>query len=115
VAYLGRLNYAAAMVELIAGNYLTASQVGLIATAFFASYGTGQLVSGFMGDKIRPKIMMFVGFVISIAANIIVGFAPSAAVMGLVWGTTLVWWIIIAAAGAMICLPGSKMWKKFKG
>jgi len=86
VAYLGRLNYVAAMAELIVSNHLTASQAGFIAAVFFASYGTGQLISGLAGDMVQPKVMMLVGLMISVGANIIVGFAPSAVFIGIVWG-----------------------------
>jgi len=84
-AYLGRLNFAAAMAEIIAQGHLSAAQAGLIVTAFFISYGVGQLINGFAGDRFRPELMMFAGLVISAIANIIMGLSMPASVMVYIW------------------------------
>ena len=46
ISYLGRLNYAASMVEIGADMGYSTSMLGLIATIMFICYGAGQLVGG---------------------------------------------------------------------
>ena len=44
---MGRLNYSACLVQIIADCGLTRAQGGMIGTAFFVVYGCGQLLNGF--------------------------------------------------------------------
>ena len=52
--YLGRLNYSACLIEIVATEGWTKGQAGLIATGFFTTYGLGQLVSGYIGESLSP-------------------------------------------------------------
>ena len=76
--YLGRLNYAACLVEIVAEEGFSKSQAGLIATGFFLSYGLGQLINGYVGDKLSPKIMVFSGLFCSGLVNFLFPFTASA-------------------------------------
>ena len=42
---------------------------GLIGTALFAAYGCGQIISGFLGDKLSPKLMILIGLSTSAVCN----------------------------------------------
>ena len=84
-AYLGRLNFAAVMAEIIASSHLSSAEAGLVVTVFFISYGAGQLINGLAGDRFRPRFMMSLGLLLSAAANIAVGLSPSAIVMACIW------------------------------
>ena len=55
MSYLTRLNYAACMVELQSALGIGKSIAGLPVTMCFLSYGAGQLVCGFLGDRFSPK------------------------------------------------------------
>ena len=59
----GRMSYAAVMADLIAQEGLGKSQAGLIGTMFFVVYGVCQLLSGFLGDRISPKKLIFTGII----------------------------------------------------
>lgn len=83
--YLGRLNYAACLVEITNTEGWTKGQAGLIATGFFAAYGCGQLVNGFVGDKLSPKIMVALGLGASGAINLIFPLLPNAGLATAVW------------------------------
>ncbi len=52
--HMGRLNYSACLVQIIADCGLTRAQGGMIGTAFFVVYGCGQLLNGFVGDRAAP-------------------------------------------------------------
>jgi len=86
VAYLGRLNYVAVMAEVIATGHLSLPQAGLVVTTTFASYGVGQLINGFLGDRVNSKYMMLVGLIVSIMANLAMGTSPPPMTMVVVWG-----------------------------
>ncbi|MEG0014899.1 MAG: MFS transporter [Cellulosilyticaceae bacterium] len=61
VSYIGRLNYAASMIQIGTSEGYGISQLGTIVTALFISYGIGQLVSGFLGDRYSPRLLVFIG------------------------------------------------------
>lgn len=57
---LGRLNYSSAMAEMISKKILTRPRAGLINTLFFSSMLWGQLINGYIGDRISSKRMIFI-------------------------------------------------------
>ena len=83
--YLGRLNYAACLVEIVAEEGWSKSQAGLIATGFFLCYGLGQLVNGYIGDKLSPKVMVFSGLFCSGLVNLFFPFMNSASLAAVLW------------------------------
>ena len=60
--YLGRLNYSATMPAMLNDNIFTKTQGGIISTIFFFTYGIGQFVGGFSGDKFSPQKLVFMDF-----------------------------------------------------
>ena len=86
VSYLTRINFAAVMVEIISSEGLLKTEVGGALAALFVCYGFGQLVSGWIGDHISPKTLIFVGILVSCGANIGITVCSSSAVMVAVWG-----------------------------
>lgn len=96
--YLGRLNYSACLNEMIAAEGFTRGQGGLIGTGFFLAYGIGQLISGFLGDRLSPKKLVFAGMVVSALANMgmVVQKEPEA---------MMVCWCINGLAQALVWSP----------
>ena len=84
-AYIGRLNYSAAMTVMLEKAILTKSQAGFISMIYFFSYGLGQCVNGFAGDRLNPKSMIFMGLSVSAAMNLIMTVAKSVPVMAVSW------------------------------
>lgn len=83
--YLGRLNYSASLTEIIRAEGYDKGAAGLIGTAFFCSYGFGQLFSGFLGDKLKPQKMIFTGILGSGICNILMGFTSQ------IWQMVAIW------------------------
>ena len=54
VAYLCRVNFSSAMLKLSGEMQVSAAQLGAAGSAFFVVYALGQLVNGYIGDKISP-------------------------------------------------------------
>lgn len=84
--YIGRLNYSSAMAAMIQEQVLTKTQAGTVGMVYFFAYGTGQLLNGFLGDKLRPGRMIFTGLFASMLCNFAMGFAVFYGMMALVWG-----------------------------
>lgn len=83
--YLGRLNFSASLSEIIVSEGFAKSAAGLIGTLFFLSYGAGQLLSGFLGDKLSPRMFVFTGLVGSGACNLLMAVSHTATLMAGVW------------------------------
>lgn len=85
ITYLGRLNYAACMVEIMNAEGWSKASAGLIATGFFAAYGLGQLVNGFAGDRFAPKWMVAAGLGASGLVNCLFPLSDNAWVCMVLW------------------------------
>ncbi|ABX43382.1 MFS transporter [Lachnoclostridium phytofermentans] len=85
--YLGRLNYSASLTEIIRAEGFDKGAAGLIGTAFFFSYGFGQLISGILGDKLKPHKMILVGVLGSGICNVAMGLSTS------IWQMVAAWCI----------------------
>lgn len=83
--YLGRNNLSVAIPEI--QNYLgiNKSQVGMIGGLFLWIYGIGQLINGYIGDKVSSRIYIFFGLLVTALSNILFGFASSLALMSILW------------------------------
>lgn len=85
VTYFGRLNYSAVMTQILAEQVLSKAQAGALGTAFFFSYAMGQLICGWVGDRIPPRLMVFGGLLLSGGCNFFMGAAVYYPVMAAVW------------------------------
>lgn len=63
ISYIGRLNYAASMIEIGQTEGYTTIQLGAVVTALFISYGIGQLLSGLIGDHFSSRRLVLVGLI----------------------------------------------------
>ncbi len=86
-SYVSRINFAAVMVEFIRCEGLLKTQVSVITTLAFITYGIGQLISGWLGDKINPQRLIVLGFVLTIVMNMVMPVAsPNITLMAIIWG-----------------------------
>lgn len=84
--YIGRLNYSSAMTAMIGDQVLTKTQAGTVSMVYFFVYGAGQLINGFLGDRLKPERMIFGGLFLSMLCNLLMGAADSFGMMVAVWG-----------------------------
>lgn len=68
-SYLGRYNYSGIMADLISTDVLTEATGGLIATGYFVSYGFGQILNGYLADKVKSENMICLGLFASAVCN----------------------------------------------
>ena len=64
VSYLTRINYGAVLLDMVKSTGFTKDLLSLAVTGSFVTYGVGQIISGFIGDKIEPKKLIFIGLII---------------------------------------------------
>lgn len=83
--YLGRLNYSAVLAQMVADQFLTKEQGGLIGTGFFMAYGIGQIFSGILGDKLSPKWLVFGGLSLSAGMNFCMYQIKNPTLMLVIW------------------------------
>jgi OPA family glycerol-3-phosphate transporter-like MFS transporter len=83
--YLGRVNLSIAMPDLRESLQLSAQDVGLLGSGFFLSYALGQLISGYLGDRISPRKLVFGGMLLSTVMNLVFGFSAVWSAMFLAW------------------------------
>ena len=85
VSYITRINYGAIISEMERTTKISRSLLSMSLTGSFITYGTGQIISGILGDKISPKRLVSLGFIITIAMNVAIPFSPNPYVMLGVW------------------------------
>ena len=84
-SYIGRLNFSASMAEMTNSGVLLKSEAGAVTTGFFICYGLGQFLSGWLGDKVPPRYLVFTGLTCSSLINFAISIGPPVAVMTVLW------------------------------
>ncbi len=85
-SYVARLNFSATMAEMTNVGVMTKADAGVITTVFFLLYGGGQFLSGWLGDRVEPRLLIFVGLLGTGACNMAMSLAPQAWLMAVIWG-----------------------------
>ena len=84
-SYLTRLDYGAVMVEMVRAEGFSRVDASAALTGLFITYGFGQLISGYLGDRVRPQLLIFYGLIACGVMNLLIPFCPSPAWMTAVW------------------------------
>ena len=85
VSYFSRKDFAAVMAAMLSDGVIGKSVAGLIGTMLFIFYGVGQLVSGYLGDKIKPKYLIILGLATTAVCNGLMPFVGGGLMIA-VWG-----------------------------
>ena len=85
ISYLTRINFGAIISEMESQTGMARSLLSQAVTGAFITYGAGQLISGFLGDRIQPKRLVLFGLLLTAAMNLSVPFCTSATLLTLVW------------------------------
>ena len=95
-SYMTRLNYGAVVAEIERAEGIPKDMLSFAVTGLFITYGVGQLISGWLGDRIPPKYLMFCGLALSTAMNVLLPLNTIVAYMTVIWcingfGQALMW------------------------
>ena len=84
-SYITRVNYGAVMSELITALNLTKPLASMAVTGSFITYGVGQLICGWFGDRIEPRRMITFGLLGTATCNFILPLFTSPYMMAALW------------------------------
>ncbi len=85
VAYVGRLNYNASMVEILSQMGTTKEAAGTVSSFFFFAYGAGQLINGLLSKKYNTKYSVTVALAASCIINLAMTFCQGIDEMKYLW------------------------------
>ena len=85
ISYLSRINLAAVMVDLVHSGFTARQTAALALTLCSIAYGTGQILSGWLGDKFKPQNIILVGFLLTSAMNLGVSLLENARLLPVLW------------------------------
>ena len=85
VSYITRINFGAIISEIEKSTSISRSLLSMAVTGSFITYGTGQIVSGVLGDKYSPKKLVSLGLAVTIAMNLLISVCTSPYQMLAVW------------------------------
>lgn len=80
------------------------SSIGFIGSLFFWTYAFGQLINGYIGDRVNTKIFIFISLFLSSSINILLGAISSKVIFTILWGIngfllSMLWGPIIRTLG----------------
>lgn len=84
-SYISRINLAAVMVELIQSGFAEKQVAALALTLCSVTYGVGQVLSGWMGDRFKPQNIILLGFVLTASMNLRVSFLQDPTLLPVLW------------------------------
>ena len=84
-SYITRINFGAVVAEITLAEGYTKSAISVVVFMSFISYGAGQLVSGYLGDKISPYKLILAGFLATSTCNLLIPVSNSISVMSAIW------------------------------
>lgn len=86
VSYFSRKDFAAVMAAMLETGVLDKGTAGLIGTMLFVFYGVGQLLSGYLGDRVRPRHLLALGMLVTALCNLVFPLVSLPALRILLWG-----------------------------
>ncbi|MGI6168024.1 MAG: MFS transporter [Eubacteriales bacterium] len=95
-SYVTRINYKVIISAIESASGIDREGASLALTGLFITYGLGQLVCGWIGDRIKPRYMIFSGLLISVVMNLLLPLHTNTVYMLVIWcingfGQSMMW------------------------
>lgn len=84
-SYAMRLDYSASIVAIVSDLKITNTMASAAVTGSFITYGIGQVICGFIGDKVSPTKMISAAMLGTVLVNILVSFCSNLVVITVLW------------------------------
>lgn len=84
-SYLTRNNFSVMMLNICNEMGTTKTALAVVVTGLTVTYGLGQIISGLMGDKIKPQLMLTMGLGLACACNVAMFFCSNTTFMTVIW------------------------------
>lgn len=85
ISYITRINYNTVLVEISSAENISRSMLALPLTSSFITYGLGQIISGWLGDRFDPFRLISLGVFLSAIMNILLPAFPKPYLMTAFW------------------------------
>lgn len=85
ISYITRSNYGAVISEMVTSTGLAKSALSVALTGSFITYGAGQLISGWFGDRVQPRTLIALGLGATSCMNLLIPLCQTPGQMALVW------------------------------
>lgn len=85
VSYLTRINFAAIISVMVSATGYSKAILSIAVTSSFVTYGVGQCISGFMGDRFSPKGLISIGLCTTALINTLLPVLGTAPWMIFLW------------------------------
>ncbi|MHA7001589.1 MFS transporter family glucose-6-phosphate receptor UhpC [Aeromonas schubertii] len=83
--YFTRKSFNAAMPDMLASGIIARTDIGLLATLFYITYGLSKFFSGIVSDHSNPRYFMGLGLMATGVVNILFGLSSSLWLFALLW------------------------------
>lgn len=84
--YFTRKSFTFAMPALMQDLGFTKSQLGILGSMLYITYGLSKFFSGVMSDQSNPRFFMAIGLIVTGVVNILFGFASTLIFFAIFWG-----------------------------
>lgn len=84
-SYCMRVNLAVMLVKICSEMQVEKSALAIVITGLTVAYGTGQIISGFLGDRVKPRHIIPAGLALAVLCNVGIFFASTIPVMTVIW------------------------------
>lgn len=97
--YFTRKGFNAVVPEILATGVMTRTDIGLLATLFYMTYGLSKFLSGIVSDRSNARYFMGIGLIATGVINILFGFSTS------LWAFASLWVLnaFFQAWGSPVC------------
>lgn len=84
-SYCMRVNLAVMLVKICSEMQVEKSALAIVITGLTVAYGTGQVISGFLGDRIKPQHLIPAGLFLAVVCNVGIFFSSTIPAMTVIW------------------------------
>lgn len=85
ISYITRINYGSVISEIVRTEGMPKSEASLALTASAVTYGIGQILSGFLADRMNPKKLILYALIVTILMNLLIPFCNTSTEMVVLW------------------------------
>ena len=85
ISYVTRINYQAIISELVVAEGISKDIASFAITGLFITYGTGQILCGILGDRIKPQHIILTGLIVTTIMNILLPLYVNPVYMTVIW------------------------------
>lgn len=83
--YVTRKSFNAAVPDMLASGVLERTDIGLLATLFYVTYGLSKFISGIVSDDSNPRYFMGIGLIATGVVNLLFGLSSSLWLFASLW------------------------------